>query len=382
MKHILISGYYGFNNAGDEAILNAFCQLFAPYPIQISVLANAPDYHLPGCQFKVIPRLNLAAIIKAMRQSDLFISGGGGLFQDVTGFGSVPYYGGLLWLAQRLNIPTMVLGQGIGPLRFDANRWLVKQCLKNCTAIAVRDPDSYDLLQKMGLSETRIFQTADPVLALQPVHYTRAQQLLQEAGLDLNRPLIGVSIRPWPTWFEKQLKAFTSVLAQFAARIGGQIVFIPFQPQHDTWMCHEAAYSIITRPGSYMPPVVVLEENYSPTEMQAIISCMDLMVGMRLHALIMAASQAVPAVGLVYDPKVRLFAEALQYKYVGSITALSQADNFYQNLSETWEHREPIRQNLHRNLPLLHKRIYDALAIALNLLGISHEETQKKLAPN
>ena len=382
MKQILISGYYGFNNAGDEAILNAFCQFFAPYPVEISVLANDPDYQIPGCQFKVIPRMNLAAIHSAMRQTDLFISGGGGLFQDVTGFGSVPYYGGLLWLAQQMKIPSMILGQGLGPLRFSANRWLVKQCIKNCAAIAVRDPDSFAFLKKMGLSSAQIFQTADPVLALQPVHYTRAQQLLEQTGLDLNKPMIGVSIRPWPTWFEKQLKAFTSVLAQFTARIGGQIVFIPFQPQHDTWMCHEAAYSIITRPNAYAPPVVVLEEQYSPTEMQAIIAYMDMMVGMRLHALIMAASQAIPAVGLVYDPKVRLFSEALDYKYIGSITALSEADYLYQYLSDTWEHREHIREKIHQKLPLLQKHIYDALAIALNLLGLNHEETQKELATN
>lgn len=370
MKQVVLSGYYGFFNAGDEAILNAFCQLFAPYPIELNVLAASPAHQLPGCEFRALPRMHLPAIVSTLRQADLFISGGGGLFQDVTGFGSVPYYGGLLWLAQRLGVPTMMLGQGIGPLRFAPNRWLVKQALKGCAAIAVRDPDSFEFLQNMGLPPSKLFQTADPVLTLEPVHYTRAQQLLYQAGLDLNRPLIGVSIRPWHSWFEKQLKAFTSVLAQFAARIGGQLVLIPFQPEQDTWMCHEAAYSILCRPNSYVPPVVVLEERYSPTEMQGLIGLMDIMVGMRLHSLIMAATQYVPAVGLVYDPKVRLFAEALDYRYVGSVTALSQADLFYQYLSDTWEQRETVRTHLHQVLPGLQKRVYDARAIALKLLGI------------
>lgn len=369
-KQILVSGYYGFHNAGDEAILAAFCQLFAPYDIKMKVLTATPDHHLDGCDFDPVPRMQIPQIMQTMRQSDLFISGGGGLFQDVTGFGSVPYYGGLLFMAKRLGLRSMVFGQGLGPLRLSPNRWLVKQVFKGVDAISVRDPDSYDMLQKMGLSRDKIHQCADPVLTLQPAHHSHVQQILAAEGIDLNRPVIGVSIRPWPTWFEKQLKAFTAVLAQFAARINGQILLIPFQPEHDTWMCHEAAYSLTTRPSSYVPPVVVLQGNYGPLEMQGIIGQMDLIVGMRLHALIMAASMAVPAVGLVYDPKVRHFAESVDYRYVGSITALSQADTFHQHLADAWDRRESLRRQLQQRLPLLQKRVYEARAIALKLLGI------------
>ncbi|MBF2053045.1 MAG: polysaccharide pyruvyl transferase CsaB [Candidatus Sericytochromatia bacterium] len=370
MKRILLSGYYGFHNAGDEAILTAFSQLFAPYGIELNVLAASPDHQLPGAQFNAVPRLDLPEITRQLRQSDLFISGGGGLFQDVTGLGSVPYYGGLLWLAQRLGCPTMIFGQGIGPLRYGPNRWLVKQFFKKARAIAVRDPESCDFLRDLGLPAHQIFETADPVLTMSPIHYTEAQQLLREAGADLNRPLIGVSVRPWPTWFEKQLKAFTAVLAQFAARLGAQIVLIPFQPEQDTWLCHEVVYSLTCRPAAYTPTVLTLEQHYSPVAMQGLIGQLDLMVGMRLHALIMAASQGVPAVGLVYDPKVRQFSESVGYRYMGSISSLSRDDLFYAYLSETWERRDKIREQLHQRLPLLQKRVYDARQIALNLLGI------------
>ncbi|MEZ0375248.1 MAG: polysaccharide pyruvyl transferase CsaB [Candidatus Sericytochromatia bacterium] len=370
MKRILVSGYYGFHNAGDEAILAAICQLFAAYPIELTVLTATADHQLPGCNFQPLARMNMPAIVAAMRNSDLFLSGGGGLFQDVTGFGSVPYYGGLLWLARRLKLRSMIFGQGLGPLRLSPSRWLLKQILRGVNAISVRDPESLGMLQDMGLPPARLHQCADPVLTLQPAHYSQVAQLLQAEGVDLDRPLIGVSIRPWSTWFEKQLKAFCSVLAQFAARVNAQIVLIPFQPEQDTWMCHEAAYSLRTRPAAYVPQVLVLEGSYSPTQMQGIIGRMDLIVGMRLHALIMAASQHVPAVGLVYDPKVRHFAESVDYRYIGSITALSQADLFYQHLSDTWDRRETLRQYLHTRLPQLQQKVYEAREIALRLLGI------------
>lgn len=370
MKRVLISGYYGFQNAGDEAILAAICQLLSPYPLELTVLTSTPDHQLPGCRFTPLQRMDMPGILAEMKRSDLFISGGGGLFQDVTGFGSVPYYGGLLWLARRLGLRSMVLGQGLGPLRLGANRWVLKQILKGVDAISVRDADSIDMLQKMGLPAAKLHQCADLVLTLQPAHPSQIQQYLAAEGIDLNRPVIGVSIRPWSTWYEKQLKAFTSVLAQFAARIQAQILLIPFQPAQDTWMCHEAAYSLQTRPNAYVPPVVVLEHAYSPMEMQGIIGSLDLIVGMRLHSLIMAASMCVPAVGLVYDPKVRHFAESVDYRYVGSISALSQADLFYQYLSDTWDRRETLRHQLHTRLPELQQKVYQARDMALRLIGL------------
>lgn len=373
MKRVLISGYYGFNNSGDEAILAALCQLLQPYGVHVQVLCASAHHQIPGCHFEAIQRMNIAQILSVMRQSDLFISGGGGLFQDVTGLGSTPYYGGLLWLAQRLKLKTMVFGQGLGPLRMAPNRWLLQHILKGTDRISVRDPDSFAMLQKMHLPAHQIHQCADPVLALQPVHPSHSQQILQTEGLDIHRPILGVAIRPWAAWFEKQLKAFTSVLAQFASRIGAQILLIPFQPEHDTWLCEEAAYSIQTRPLSYVPPVFILRGFYSPLEMQGVIGQLDLVVGMRLHALIMAASQHVPAVGLVYDPKVRHFAESVNYKYISSISALNQADLFYSYLSDTWDHREQIRSQLHQQIPLLQQKVYEAQGIALNLLGLNYE---------
>lgn len=367
MKHVLISGYYGFDNAGDEAILSALCQLFEDYPVKISVLTASVDHQLPGCRFQAIQRTDLPAILKALKSCDLFISGGGGLFQDVTGLGSVPYYGGLLKIAQSMGVPTMVFGQGIGPLRHGLNRWLVKQVFRKVNTISVRDEESYEFLQKQGLQ--RLHLTADPVLTLKSIHPGHALELLHREGVNPALPMIGVSIRPWPTWFEKQLKAFTSVLAQFARECQAQLVLIPFQPNHDTWMCEEVAYSLSVRPHS--PPLTILRGHYSPIEVQGMIGCLQMMVGMRLHALIMSAAEYIPAVGIVYDPKVRRFAEQAGYKYVSSVTALNAVDHFYGYLHETWQAQDAIRAQLHDRMPPLQAKVYEAREHALKLMKLS-----------
>lgn len=368
MKRVLISGYYGFHNTGDEAILTAICQLLEPYDLDLHVLTAQADHHLPGCHFTPVPRLNLKAIIRTLRQTDLLISGGGGLFQDVTGFGSIPYYGGLLWLARQMGVPTLIFSQGLGPLRNPISRLMVRWIFERVSAITLRDQDAITLLQEIGVRTPAIYLSADPVLALRGMPPGRAVEILQQEGLDPQLPIVGVSIRPWKSWFEKQLKSFTAVLAQFARQIGGQLLLIPFQRDQDTWICAEAAYCIQTRPADCVPPLHVLQGQYSPLEMHSLIGRLDLMIGMRLHALIMAAAQRIPAVGIVYDPKVRSFAEMVGVPYMGSVTALSESDLFYHYLHNTWKNRDTIRAQLEQRMPLLEDRVYEPVRIALQLL--------------
>ncbi|MBT9546403.1 MAG: polysaccharide pyruvyl transferase CsaB [Candidatus Sericytochromatia bacterium] len=374
MKRVLISGYYGFHNTGDEAILTAICQLLEPFEIEVQVLTASADHQLMGCQFRAIQRTDLPAIIQALKTTDLFISGGGGLFQDVTGLGSIPYYGGLLWLAKRMGVPTCIFAQGLGPLRRPWSRLAVKQIFKGVSGIALRDRDSIELLQEMGIPAERIHQTADPVLAMRGMPRGRADEILLTEGLDPSRPILGVSIRPWKSWYEKQLKSFTAVLSQFARQKGAQVLFIPFQGDQDTWLCHEAAYSMNCRPSA--PVIRVLSGNYSPLEIHSLIGRLDMMVGMRLHALIMAAANRVPAVGIVYDPKVRSFAEMVGFPFIGSVSALSYSDVFYDYLKQVWEHRDILADKLNQEMPLHEDRVYEAVRVALQLLGIAYENHQ------
>ena len=90
----MISGYYGFGNAGDEAILASMIQQFRQEipDVEIIVLTENPDKTHKEHGVETIQRSNFWRIFKVMGQVDLFISGGGGLIQDTTGFNTVLFY--------------------------------------------------------------------------------------------------------------------------------------------------------------------------------------------------------------------------------------------------------------------------------------------------
>lgn len=345
---VILSGYYGYNNLGDEAILTAIVQqLRALEPgLGIVALSGDPAKTSRALGVESIHRLDMPGIMQALRRASLFISGGGSLLQDVTGLGSVPYYLGLVKMAQLFGVRTMFLGQGIGPLNLPTSRWMVGQVARQLDAIAVRDQGSRELLASCGVPLDRIALTADPVLALDPAPAERVDAIWQGLGLEPGKPVIAVAIRPWSDWFERQLKAFSAVLAQQATSWGAQILLLPFHRPDDEALNAELRYCLETRPEEHRPHVVELEEALKPDEMIGLLSRIDLLVGMRLHALIMAAASAVPSVGLVYDPKVRAFAELAGFPTISSVQALEDSGQLDAVLTRVWADRAGVRAAL------------------------------------
>ncbi|MFP5501530.1 MAG: polysaccharide pyruvyl transferase CsaB, partial [Candidatus Sericytochromatia bacterium] len=371
---IVLSGYYGFHNLGDEAILAAIVeQLRALDPtVQLTALSGDPAYTRARLGISAVHRLDLPGIARAFAGADCFVSGGGSLLQDVTGLGSVPYYLGLVKLAQWMGLKTMFLGQGIGPLRHASSRMMVGAVARKADVLAVRDAASRDLLARCGVEPGRIALTADPVLALSPAAPERVDALWSAIGLEAGRPVVAVAIRPWATWFERQLKAFSAVLAQQADAWGAQILLLPFHRPDDDGLHEELAYCLATRPEGHRPHVATLQAPVEPEEMLGLLGRVDLLVGMRLHALIMAATAATPALGLVYDPKVTAFCQLAGFPTVESVTALEDSERLGELLAGMWERRAETRQALEGQQREWRAKALTNAELALDLARSAH----------
>ena len=101
MYNILISGYYGFNNIGDESILRTVIDnLREKLPqVDITVLSQSPAQTAEKYGVKAAARMNPWAILRSVRRCDMLLSGGGSLLQDATSGRSILYYLFILRLA-------------------------------------------------------------------------------------------------------------------------------------------------------------------------------------------------------------------------------------------------------------------------------------------
>ena len=302
MYNILISGYYGFDNIGDESILRTLItSLREKIPdCSLTVLSHNPASTREKYGVEAVERMSPGAILRAVRQCDMLISGGGSLLQDVTSSKSIHYYLFIIRLAKLLGKKVFIYSQGIGPIDHAFNRRATARALKKADGIVVRDERSAKLLEQIGLPQERIVITADPVIRMKRPDRTVGREILARAGIKKDdRLTVGWAIR------EKNrdstfVREITECIRWLRENYDAESVLIPFHYEEDREVC-----SVIAERTN--GAAKCLSEKYLSEDMLSIIGNMDVLVGVRLHSMIYAAIMGVPIIGVSYDPKCTAF---------------------------------------------------------------------------
>jgi polysaccharide pyruvyl transferase CsaB len=307
---IMISGYYGFNNTGDEAILKSMVgALKKKIPqIKITVLSQSPLKTSQTYQVKAINRLRLIDIMCCLRDTDLFISGGGGLLQDSTGKGwSILYYLGLILGAKIVKVPVVIYAQGIGPVNKQINKKLIKWILNKVDLITVRDNHSKELLENLGVLKPSIYVNSDPVFLLKKININNvidSHPFIQELINSDNRPLIGVSVRECRGNGLDSKRIFAQAADYLIENYKAKIIFFPFKFDEDVHISEEILSLMRNK-------AEVLKIKLEPEELLSVLSRLFLVVGVRLHSIIFSSMANIPFIAFNYDPKVKYFVEDL-----------------------------------------------------------------------
>ena len=351
MRKIIISGYHGFNNAGDEVILVSILKMLRHQadregmPLDITVLSASPDKTTLCYDVKAVSRVNLFAIARAIWGSDLFISGGGSLLQDKTGYGlSVLYYLGLVLLAKLLGVPTVLYAHGVGPIQRKINRLIAGWIINRVDLVTVRDSESRQELDSLGVDRPPVWVTVDPAFFLEPSRQdggTVVEGILEE--LTGQGPLVGLCVREW-LGQQQYLEEVARTADLLVERLDARILFIPMFPKKDLPISNYTASMM-----QHRDRVRVVEEELAPEELLSVFSHLDLQVGVRLHSLIFAAMARVPLVGIYYDPKISAFLGQLGLPFADRVETL-QAETLSTHCQATWQNREEIKKRLEEGI--------------------------------
>ena len=305
----LISGYYGSNNHGDDALLDAITSHLREYnpDINIAVVTKQPKETKEIYNVQGIYKFNFLKIISALRKTNVLIMGGGSLLQDSTSTKSLIYYIFVMYIAARTRAKIMLYANGIGPLRHDKNKRRAIKALERAHLITLRDNNSNKILQSLNLKNKNVHVTADPVFAFGNTSPDIGQQKLDEIGIAGKR-FYCVAIRNWKTLkedFSAEMAVFCDYLHE---KHDLQPLFIPMQPSNDAEISASVLERMKTR-GYY------LEGDFSITEILSVIGRAEFLMGMRLHSIIYGINCNTPIIGLVYDPKVEALFEQLDLPY-------------------------------------------------------------------
>ncbi|MDW8320437.1 MAG: polysaccharide pyruvyl transferase CsaB [Armatimonadota bacterium] len=334
---ILACGYYGFANVGDEAVLAGLAQGLrqAGYAGSLTVLSadtayTQREHHLPA-----IVRTDLRRVWQAMREARVFVLGGGSLIQDVTSARSVVYYLGMHTLARRAGCRIAWIGQGVGPLRRSWARWWVARAARQAEAVVVRDTASAELLQGMGV--TQVQTGADLSFLLPEANTENGWKVLQRFGVAGKDTLIAIAPRRWRGEEASLVSLFQTISRNANRQWGARTVLLPMQASRDG--------VLIERIASGAPEAIMIHEPLPVQAVKDVLGCCRVVVGMRLHALMLAAASGVPALALSYDPKVRAFWEPVEPKHIVDMTDVHQHE-VEQRLAEIWEQQHTLRERV------------------------------------
>jgi len=340
-KKAIIAGYFGYDNAGDEIILrNLLAALHDKLPeVELVVLVKKPSKYSTQFKEKAVfkYRYNPVSIAVGLWSASVLLMGGGSLLQDRSGYFSIYYYLLLMAAAKLFRKKLIIFNQGIGPVENRVNRLLMKIALRNSDLIIVRDDKSADFLKNKLNIKKDIEIGADLV-------FYRYHSIRRLASV----PTAGFSMRDWGRYgFKKEIDRFAR------------------------WLIKEEGYECVN---------LNLHRDDDETDIKSLdsfkwgriedvedkIASLSLLVGMRLHALMLGVLSGVPTIGVNYDPKVEYFCRFMGIPYLEKYDVkCSRLRTIYREVAGVSDNREEriaiLSGRLENSLKILQKYCANAI---------------------
>lgn len=301
---LLVGGYFGCGNLGDDAILLGFLEMMRLSAPQVRVLALTGHPRRDRRRF-CIPcygRRNPLSLCYALSRADAFLCGGGSLLQNGTSQRSLSYYLALLRLSQGKKRHTVLYSAGIGPLYGSAAQSKVAHGLNRCAYVSLRDSASLRTLQRMGVDAGLLHLGGDPALLMPVPPITRGRALLESHGLSAEKEYLAVILRDAPgcTYL---LNNLLLALRTVCRRHGLTPLFAPLD---------RADRDLARRGAGAIDGVLILPRE--PGDVTALLRICRSTVTLRLHGLILSSVTGTPALGIsphAQEGKLAAFATAV-----------------------------------------------------------------------
>ncbi len=289
-RKLLIFGNYGGINFGDEAILSGLLYSISSKKWQITVVSANPEHtrkhhkvnsvYQPPFGFRSLFRGKFLETVRAIKEADLVLFGGGGLFQDKEPRAFL-MWSLFLRLCFLFNKRIALIANSIGPLNKGSSIDTAKQIFKKVSFFSVRDQDSFDLLESLAVDKRKISFGTDAVFFL-PIKKQEKK----------HKEILLILHGKYTT--ERQIKRIKKFV-QYLKKKGEKVAFLPMQKRITN--DHKLAKKLNIP--CYSPK--------SDKEIVEIISSAKFVLSSRLHGAIIAMLTKTPFVAFAEMPKVKSF---------------------------------------------------------------------------
>lgn len=242
---------------------------------------------------------NHKRIARLIEGSDLVVIGGGNMLFDVESRSrSASEFEYFVKLAHKSRRPVFAISLGIGPFATKRQEMASVRALHSCEFVTFRDRYSFEAYRSYS-RDGKSFVTVDPVLLRRPVPLVREGR---EPHIALN--LVDIRLSGGTTHEYLEIRDRFSRLVDLLLANTQYDVVLFSSDRGD----YEAIREVVGSVDSSRCRVMTVA---SLPDLLDVYSCADLVIGCRMHALIVAYTQLLPVVGLSWQPKIDSFFEAI-----------------------------------------------------------------------
>lgn len=235
----------------------------------------------------------------------IIVAGSGSINDDYAAHGVHGWSVFTEWAA-RLGKPVAIVGQGLGPLKLESNRTVVRDMIENINLLTVRDSESFDLAIELGAAPTPGVLAQDWAFLCMPEeeHRLRARQIVEQfIG---SSAFIAVSFHRRHTTTKEdmsKLASYFEAIARSAKHHGYKVLCVPTMSGDFHSDDPQTAQRLKRTLDEDLQQIVSIAPAQSdPRIAQAVIGLSRGLLATRYHAMVFAIAEGVACVGLAYDP--------------------------------------------------------------------------------
>jgi polysaccharide pyruvyl transferase WcaK-like protein len=372
MKKVCVFGNFSGRNAGDNALLECLME-------DVSAVCPEVEYWVPTIspsfvvrtysRFSVrpvslLPWWGSAKILgiptmRAALRTDLILVTDAILF-DRHFWNPLHNYlntlSRVLPRAAACGIPVVLYNCHLGPVSCGAGRRALTRLLEAASVIVLRDEASRSLMHSLGVPVDGVVIGADCALNIAPCDPRRGEQIAEEIGvLQRGRPVIGLTLCGYLAAYPGREAIEAEVFVRGMARLidglidelDAEVLMISTQPM-DLGMNRAVQRASGHRDRIYL----MSNRRYTHRELAAMLSRVDVHVGMRTHSLIFASSLYVPVIGIDAYPKNAAFLDSIKQDHrMIECRGDLQSRRALDKVLSVWRDREAIRSELRAVMP-------------------------------
>jgi polysaccharide pyruvyl transferase WcaK-like protein len=368
LKKICVLGNFSGRNAGDAAILGSLMNDISETYTDVEFLVPTinPGFvkkNFVGYNVKVISLLpwNLSLKIfglptlRAVLGSNLVLITDNILFDRKLFnplFNYLSTISLVVPLARKKGIPTVLYNASLGPINTTLGRYCLNRIIKNSDLVILRDTESERILKELEIKHRDILIAADCALNIEPSNSTRVEEIIKKEWLFMNPTgTLGFNVNSYIDVYVRSnshgisIENFVGIISRTVDRaieeLGVDVLFIITQI-----MDLKIAREVMSRVANKHRIKLISNENYSYRDLAGIMSRLEVLIGMRTHSLILAASVGTPVAGIISYPKTTGFLKSIRQEKWMIEFANFNVDNLYLLVKSIWENRGIIRQEL------------------------------------